>query len=79
MACGKEDKGKVMTFVVRGRVNEKDKIMIFSHCKRSGHDTNSCFTLIGYPSGRVIDRVLMKKVEAMVGDHNSRYNMIKTK
>jgi len=23
--------------------------MIFSHCKCSGHDGNSCFALIGYP------------------------------
>ena len=27
----------------------KDKTMICSHCKRSGHDANSCFALIGYP------------------------------
>jgi len=26
----------------------KDKTMICSHCKRSGHDANSCFALIGY-------------------------------
>jgi len=23
--------------------------MICSHCKCSGHDTNSCFALVGYP------------------------------
>ena len=39
----KEDKGEVMTFVVRGRVDGKDKTMICSHCKRSGHDANSFF------------------------------------
>ena len=27
----------------------KDKTIICSHCKCSGHDVNSCFTLIGYP------------------------------
>jgi len=48
MARGKEDKGEVMAFVVRGRVDGKDKTMICSHCKRSGHDVNSCFALIGY-------------------------------
>jgi len=38
-----------MAFDVRGRVDGKDKTMICSHCKRSGHDANSCFALIGYP------------------------------
>jgi len=38
-----------MTFVVRGRVNGKDKTMICSHCKRNEHEANSCFALIGYP------------------------------
>jgi len=38
-----------MAFVVRGRVDGKDKTMICSHCKCSGHDTNSCFALIRYP------------------------------
>ena len=27
----------------------KDKTRICSNCKRSGHDANSCFALIGYP------------------------------
>jgi len=49
MTHGKEDIGEVMAFAVRGRVDEKDQIMIFSRCKCSGHDANSCFTLIGYP------------------------------
>jgi len=48
MARGKEDKGEVMTFVVRGRVDGKDKTIICSRCKPSGHDANSCFALIGY-------------------------------
>jgi len=49
MAYEKEDRGEVMTFVVCGRMDGKDKTMICSHCKRSGHDANSCFALIGYP------------------------------
>jgi len=38
-----------MAFAVRGRVDGKEKTMICSHCKRSGHDSNSCFALIGDP------------------------------
>jgi len=49
MARGKEDRGEVIAFIVRGRVDGKDKTMICSHCKRSEHDANSCFALIGYP------------------------------
>jgi len=49
MTRGKEDRGEVIAFAVRGRVNEKDKTMICSHCKRSGDDINFCFALIGYP------------------------------
>jgi len=49
IACGKEDKGEVIAFAIRGRVDGKDKTMICSHCKCSGHDANSCFALIRYP------------------------------
>jgi len=49
MACGKEDRGEVITFAVRDIVDGKDKTMICSHYKRSRHDANSCFALIGYP------------------------------
>jgi len=45
----KEDRGKIITVVVRGLGDGKDKTIICSHCKRSGHDANSCFALIGYP------------------------------
>jgi len=38
-----------MAFAVRSRMDGKDKSGVCSHCKRSGHDTESCFTLIGYP------------------------------
>jgi len=48
MARGKEDRGEVMVFVVRSRVDGKDKTMICSHCKRSRQDANFCFALIGY-------------------------------
>jgi len=49
MAHVKEHRGEVMAFVVHGRVDGKDKTIICSHCKRSGHVANSCFALIGYP------------------------------
>jgi len=31
MAHGKEDRGEVMTFTIRGRVDGKDRTMIYSH------------------------------------------------
>jgi len=49
MTRGKEDKGEVIAFAIRGRVDGKNKTMICFHCKLSGHDTNSCFALVGYP------------------------------
>ena len=30
-------------------MDKKDKTMICSHCKCSGHDANFCFALIRYP------------------------------
>jgi len=52
MACGKEDRWEVMAFTIRGRVDGKDKTMICSYYKRSGHNANSCFVLIRYPEWR---------------------------
>jgi len=49
MARGKEYKGEVMTFAVRSRVDGKDKTMICSHYKHSGHDSNSYLALIRCP------------------------------
>jgi len=40
-----------MACAIRGRVDGKEKTMICSYCKCSGHDANSCFALIGYPVG----------------------------
>jgi len=79
MARGKEDRGEVIAFAARGRVDEKDRPMICSHCKRSGYDTNSCFALIGYPCGGVIDCALTERMEVVVGDRDPRYSMGKTK
>ena len=52
----------------RSRVNEKDKSVVCSHCNRSGHEANSCFTLIGYPDWRGEDQVMTGKLKEVVGD-----------
>jgi transposase InsO family protein len=46
---GKDERGEVMAFAVRNRGDGKDKNMVCSHCKRTGHEAGSCFALIGYP------------------------------
>lgn len=51
----KEEKGEVIGLAVqtysrtRGRGEVKDKSTNCTHCKRSGHETDFCFQLIGYP------------------------------
>ncbi|WVY91044.1 hypothetical protein V8G54_036558 [Vigna mungo] len=55
VTCGKDEKGKVMAFVVQGGSRYKDKnggkekIGTCIHCNRPGHDSESCFQIIGYP------------------------------
>lgn len=49
VARGKEERGEVLVFVVRIRMNEKDKSVVCSHCRRNGHEAESCFALIRYP------------------------------
>ena len=53
---GKEEYGEVVSFAVQtntgGRkykTEVKDKSVVCSHCKREGHDSETCFQLIGYP------------------------------
>jgi hypothetical protein len=52
---GKEERGEVVGFSaqVRGRskglTEVKDKDVECSNCKRSGHEADGCFQLIGYP------------------------------
>jgi len=48
VARGKEERGEVMAFPVRGQMDRKDKSVVCSHSKRSGHEAESCFALIGY-------------------------------
>ena len=54
MTQTKEERGSPMNFAVQagdqnlGR-DGKDKTMIFSNCKRKGHEADSCFQRIGYP------------------------------
>ncbi|KAK3012177.1 hypothetical protein RJ639_010476 [Escallonia herrerae] len=55
IASGKEERGKAMAFAAqsmaayRSRGEWKDKNMVCSNCKRSGHESENCFLLIGYP------------------------------
>jgi len=74
MSCGKEDRGEVMAFAVRGRVDGKEKTMICPHCKRSGHDANLALHSLDTPSGGVIDRAVTERMEVVVGDRNPRYS-----
>jgi len=78
MAREKEDRGKVMTFVVRGRVDEKDKTMALIV---NVVDMTQILALhsLDIPSGRVIDCALTKRMEVVVGDRNPRCSMGKTK
>jgi hypothetical protein len=46
---GKDEPGEVMAFVVHNRGDGKDKNIVCSHCKCTGHEVDSCFALIGYP------------------------------
>ena len=51
---GKNKGGEVVAFaiqigpVTKGRYKNKDKAEICSNCNKSGHNSNSCFQLIGY-------------------------------
>lgn len=51
----KDEKGEVMAFAVQGGSRYKDKnggkekIGTCIHCNRPGHDSESCFQIIGYP------------------------------
>ena len=53
-SSSKEMKGEVMSFVAqinpgRGREMVKDPTRFCTHCKRTGHEADNCFQLIGYP------------------------------
>ena len=53
VAHGRDEKGEAMAFAVQGGSRCKDKnegkTGICSHCNQSGHDSESCFQIIGYP------------------------------
>ena len=38
-----------MSFIVRTRMNGKNKSVVCSQCQRIGHEADSCFALIAYP------------------------------
>jgi len=56
-----------MPLAVRARGDGKDRTMVCSHCKRTGHESENCFALIGYPEWWVIDREAMEKAEGTAG------------
>ena len=55
MSREKEERREVVGFSMqvrartRGRTETKDKSVVCSICGRAGHETESCFQLIGYP------------------------------
>ncbi|KAK3021081.1 hypothetical protein RJ639_046102 [Escallonia herrerae] len=55
IARGKEEPGEAMAFAAqsaaayRSRGEWKDKNVVCSNCKRSGHESENCFLLVGYP------------------------------
>ncbi|KAK2983733.1 hypothetical protein RJ640_024086 [Escallonia rubra] len=54
IAREKEERGEAMAFAAqstpdyRGRGEWKDKNVVCSNCKRSGHESENCFLLVGY-------------------------------
>jgi hypothetical protein len=44
-----EDRGEVMAFAVQSNFKRKEKGGMCSHCNRTGHDSDGCFQVIGYP------------------------------
>ena len=48
MAQGKEERKEVMVFAIHSRLDGKDKLVVCSHCKLSGHKADSWFALVGY-------------------------------
>ncbi|KAH9656138.1 retrovirus-related pol polyprotein from transposon RE1 [Citrus sinensis] len=51
---GKEGRGEPVAFAVQGGVKgqieiREKSIVICKHCRKTGHDADSCFQLIGYP------------------------------
>lgn len=52
---GKEEHNEIMSFAIQsarrfhGRTEGKDRNIIYNNCNRSGHDSENCFQLVGYP------------------------------
>ena len=45
---GKEEREDIMALTTRARVVGRDNTMVCSHCKKTGHESENCFALIGY-------------------------------
>jgi len=79
MTHGKEDRGEVMTFAVRGRVDGKDKTMIFPIANVVGMTQILALHSLDTPSGGEVDHALMERMEVVVVDCNPHCSMGKTK
>ena len=44
-----EEHGEAMAFAVHSNFKHKEKGRLCSHCNQTGHDSEGCFQLIGYP------------------------------
>ncbi|KAF7818865.1 retrovirus-related Pol polyprotein from transposon TNT 1-94 [Senna tora] len=45
----KEDRVEVMALAARVHSDARDKSIVCSHCKKTGHVIENCFALVGYP------------------------------
>jgi len=47
---GKDNRGEIMVLATRTQPDGKDKSsLLCSHCNRTGHESETCFALHGYP------------------------------
>lgn len=44
-----EERGEAMAFAIHSNFKHKEKGRLCSHCNQTGHDSEGCFQLIGYP------------------------------
>ncbi|KAI5444135.1 hypothetical protein KIW84_012665 [Lathyrus oleraceus] len=47
-----EERGEAMAFAVHSNFKHKQKGRLCSHCNQTGHDSEGCFQIIGYPKCR---------------------------
>lgn len=49
VTCVTEEHGEAVAFTVHSNFKHKEKGILCSHCNQTGHDSEGCFQLIGYP------------------------------